>query len=89
MPRGSLDFASYSPASEKDAITLVSTIYRAAALIPFTSVSILRVLVVPASAKSRRRASLNSGQKKRICFTSCFLHPHKHSPLSTVGICIR
>jgi len=61
MPRRSLDFTSYSPTSEKDAITLVSTIYRTATLIPFTSVSILRVLVILASVKSRRRASLNLG----------------------------
>ena len=41
MPRRSLDFTSYSPTSEKDAIILISTIYCAATLIPFTSVSIL------------------------------------------------
>ncbi len=61
MPRRSLDFTSYSPTSEKDAIILISTIYRAATLIPFTSVSILWVLDVLASVKSRRRASLNLG----------------------------
>jgi len=61
MPRRSLDFASYSPTSEKDTITLASTIYRTATLIPFTSVSILRALIIPASARSRYRVSLKSG----------------------------
>jgi len=61
MPRRSLDFTNYSPTSEKDMITLVSTIYYIATLIPFTSVSILRILDVLASVKSRRRASLNLG----------------------------
>ena len=61
MPRRSLDFTSYSPINKKDTITLVSTIYRTATLIPFTLVSILRVLDVLASVKSRRRASLNLG----------------------------
>jgi len=58
MPRGSFDIASCSPASEKDVITLFSIIYRAAALMLFISVSLFRVSVVPASAKSPCRASL-------------------------------
>jgi len=61
MTRRSLDFTNYFPTSKKDIITLVSTIYYTATLIPFTSVSILRVLVILASVKSRRRASLNLG----------------------------